>query len=57
MRSLVINYEFPPVGGGGGDVSSHISKSLTEMGHEVRVLTVRYKGLPKTDFQDGYHVK
>jgi len=57
MRILVINYEFPPVGGGGGDVSSHISKALTEMGHEVRVLTVRYKGLPKTEFQDGYHVK
>ncbi len=41
MRILIINYEFPPIGAGGGKASQKIAASLVEMGHTVRVITSR----------------
>ncbi len=41
MRILIINYEFPPIGAGGGKASQKIATSLVEMGHTVRVITSR----------------
>ncbi len=41
MRILIINYEFPPIGAGGGKASQKIAESLVAMGHTVRVVTSR----------------
>ncbi len=41
MRILIINYEFPPLGAGGGQASQKIAQSLVELGHTVRVITSR----------------
>ena len=41
MRILIINYEFPPIGAGGGKASQKIAEALIEMGHVVRVITAR----------------
>jgi len=41
MRVLIVNYEFPPIGAGGGQASQKIAQALVEMGHTVRVLTSR----------------
>lgn len=41
MRVLIINYEFPPIGAGGGKASQKIAAALVEMGHTVRVITSR----------------
>ncbi len=41
MRILIINYEFPPIGAGGGKASQKIAASLVDMGHSVRVITSR----------------
>lgn len=41
MRVLIINYEFPPIGAGGGKASQKIAGCLVEMGHQVRVITSR----------------
>jgi glycosyltransferase involved in cell wall biosynthesis len=41
MRILIINYEFPPIGAGGGKASQEIANCLVEMGHSVRVITSR----------------
>jgi glycosyltransferase involved in cell wall biosynthesis len=41
MRILLINYEFPPIGAGGGKASQRIAENLVEMGHTVRVVTAR----------------
>lgn len=46
MKILVVNYEYPPVGGGGGRVSAQIAGGLARRGHEVRVQTSRVAGLP-----------
>ncbi len=41
MRILIINYEFPPIGAGGGKASQKIASCLVETGHTVRVVTSR----------------
>ena len=39
MRILMVNYEFPPLGAGGGQASQKIAECLVEMGHTVRFIT------------------
>lgn len=39
---LMINYEFPPVGGGGGVATYYIARELCRKGYEVSVLTSRF---------------
>lgn len=41
MRILLINYEFPPIGAGGGKASQRVAENLVQMGHTVRVVTSR----------------
>jgi glycosyltransferase involved in cell wall biosynthesis len=45
MKILVINYEYPPIGGGGGEVSQSLAESYAKRGHDVAVLTAHCKGL------------
>ncbi len=56
MRILMINYEFPPIGGGGGNVTYYISKNLAHLGHDVHVITSSFKSLPKNEKIDGFYV-
>ena len=56
MRILIINYEFPPLGGGGGVASYQIAKGLVARGHEVDVLTTGRRGLPSNEVVDGIGV-
>ncbi|HEV7401615.1 MAG TPA: glycosyltransferase family 4 protein [Chthoniobacteraceae bacterium] len=39
MRILVLCYEYPPIGGGGGRVAKSVAEQLVLRGHEVRVQT------------------
>ncbi len=56
MNILVVIYEFPPVGGGGGRAAYDICKGLAARGHAVTVLTSRVKGLAFFEEQDGLRV-
>lgn len=56
MRILMINYEFPPLGGGGGVASYEIAKALGARNHEVDVLTTKWRGLPNEEVVDGLSV-
>ena len=56
MRILMINYEFPPIGGGGGNVTNYISKNLAREGHDVCVITSRFRSLPEYEKLDGFEV-
>ncbi|MBL8092006.1 MAG: glycosyltransferase family 4 protein [Anaerolineales bacterium] len=56
MKILVIIYEFPPIGGGGGRAAYDICKALASRGYDVTVLTAHMKGLPKKETQDGIHL-
>lgn len=46
MRLLIINSEYPPIGGGAGNASAHIAHCLANMGHEVTVVTSRFQNMP-----------
>ncbi len=47
-RVLVLNYEFPPLGGGASPVSYELAKRLSESGdYDIDVVTMHYKGLLK----------
>jgi glycosyltransferase involved in cell wall biosynthesis len=47
MKILVLNFEFPPLGGGASPVSFDIADMLTEnQKNEIDVITMGYKGLP-----------
>jgi glycosyltransferase involved in cell wall biosynthesis len=56
MRILMVNYEFPPLGGGGGVACYQIAKALTAREHDVDVLTTGWRGLPSEDTVDGVGV-
>lgn len=43
MTPLLINYEFPPVGGGAATATFEIAKAMVQLGHTPIVLTARYR--------------
>ncbi|MEO8377021.1 MAG: glycosyltransferase family 4 protein, partial [Candidatus Sumerlaeota bacterium] len=46
-RILFCNYEFPPIGGGGGTCSKYLARELARRGHDVEVLTTGFGKLPR----------
>lgn len=56
MKILVLNYEFPPVGGGGGQASADLCGALVARGHNLYVLTTRAPGLARLEKHKGYTV-
>ena len=55
MRILVCNYEYPPLGGGGGVATALLAQELAKS-HEVTVLTSQGLGLPSESVEDGVRV-
>lgn len=53
VKILVLCYEYPPVGGGGGRVAATVAEELAARGHEVRVLTAGLKHLPPREERNG----
>ena len=53
LRILVLNYEYPPLGGGGGSFAAALCAQLAKMGHSIRVLTGHYRGLARVEVRDG----
>jgi len=56
VKILVLCYEYPPVGGGGGRVAAQIAAELVRKGHRVRVLTAGLKHLRKREIIDGVEI-
>lgn len=56
MRILVLNHEYPPVGGGGGRVSQDLNLGFCKHGHEVKIITPYLKGLPRNECYSHYEI-
>jgi glycosyltransferase involved in cell wall biosynthesis len=52
MKILFCNYEYPPLGGGGGMFTSFIAKEMANH-HEVTVFTSQARGLPSQQVVEG----
>jgi glycosyltransferase involved in cell wall biosynthesis len=53
---LLINYEYPPVGGGAASATSNLAAALRDHGHRVVVLTSAFQKLRGTATEDGIEV-
>jgi len=49
LNILVLCYEYPPIGGGGGVGAKQYAEAWAEAGHQVTVLTSRDKGLQRRE--------
>lgn len=56
MRLLLLNYEFPPFGGGASSASYYLALAYAKQGHRVDVLTSRTRGQPRFEEIGGIRV-
>ena len=56
MKILVLCYEYPPVGGGGGRVAAATAEGLAAKGHEVRVVSAGLRHLPQDTTINGVRI-
>lgn len=57
MKILVISHEYPPIGGGGGQVVADVCTHLAARGHQVYLLTALYGSLPRKDIQGNLTIE
>ncbi len=56
MNILVLNYEYPPLGGGAAPIARDLARFFASQGHRVDVITMHYRGLPRFEEAGGVRV-
>jgi glycosyltransferase involved in cell wall biosynthesis len=56
MRILVLIYEFPPIGGGGGRAAQDLYTCLVDRGHEIKLVTSHFQGLARREVIGGVEI-
>lgn len=51
LRLLILNYEYPPIGGGAGTGCKFLAQELAKRGHLVEVVTSAFENLPRRSFR------
>lgn len=56
-RILLLNYEFPPLGGGSSPISYEMTNEYAKAGYTVDVVTMGFRGLPKFEaISNNFHI-
>jgi glycosyltransferase involved in cell wall biosynthesis len=53
MRLLLVNYEYPPVGGGAATATQALARKFVHLGHHVTVVTGNFGDLPAHSEEGG----
>jgi glycosyltransferase involved in cell wall biosynthesis len=56
VNVLLVNYEYPPLGGGAANATMFIGKALAELGHEPTIVTAAFGDLCGPRHEDGVYV-
>jgi glycosyltransferase involved in cell wall biosynthesis len=56
MNILLLNYEYPPLGGGAGNATANMAREMAALGHTVQVITAAYGDLPRRETVDGFAI-
>lgn len=56
MNLLLINYEYPPVGGGAANATQFLAQAFTREGHDVQILTAGLRGQEGAEIECGVNV-
>lgn len=54
MRLLILNYEYPPLGGGAGRCTKYQAEGLARLGHDVTVIATWFKGENEIDEHENF---
>jgi glycosyltransferase involved in cell wall biosynthesis len=56
VKILLLCYEYPPVGGGGGRVAAQVAARLASRGHQVRAVTAGMRHLPRSEVRENVEI-
>ena len=56
-RILLVNYEYPPLGGGAGNATANIAREMARRDAEVLVVTSAFRGMPVEERVDGFTIR
>ncbi len=56
MRLLILNYEYPPLGGGAGVITQKIAEGLAKKGHQITVVTTWFEGQSEDSSSDNLRI-
>lgn len=57
LNILALNYEYPPLGGGGGVLAEHVLERFAELGHRATILTSGFRDLPAIETRNGVDIR